>query len=139
VVKGKKVVIDTNVFISAFGWGGKPLRVIELLEKGEIRNCISEEILNEFCSAFSYPKLNFPRKLQSDILEFVLAHSDIYESKEHLNITPDPNDNKFIECALSANAKFIITGDKGLLSIKQSRGIKTITPEEFLKSNEFRK
>jgi uncharacterized protein len=139
VVKGKKVVIDTNVFISAFGWGGKPLRIIELLEKGEIRNCISEEILIELCSALAYPKINFPQKLQSDILEFILAYSDVYESKEHLNITPDPKDNKFIECALSANAKFIITGDKGLLSIKQSRDIKTITPDEFLKSNEFRK
>jgi putative PIN family toxin of toxin-antitoxin system len=60
VVKGKKVVIDTNVFISAFGWGGKPLRIIELLEKGEIRNCISEEILIELCSALAYPKINFP-------------------------------------------------------------------------------
>jgi putative PIN family toxin of toxin-antitoxin system len=139
VVEGKKVVIDTNVFISAFGWGGKPLRVIELLEKGEIRNCISEEILIELCSALAYPKINFHQKLQSDILEFVLAHSDIYEIKEHLNITPDPKDNKFIECAFSAKAKFIITGDKSFLWIKQFKGIKIITPEEFLKSNEFRK
>ncbi|MEW6162873.1 MAG: putative toxin-antitoxin system toxin component, PIN family [Nitrospirota bacterium] len=132
--KGEKVVIDTNIFISAFGWGGKPLKVIELLETGVIKNCISEEILGELCTALSYPKLGFPQKLQSDTLEFVLAYSDIYEIKEHLNITPDPRDNKFIECALSAKAKFIITGDKGLLSIKQFRGIKTITPEEFLKS-----
>jgi putative PIN family toxin of toxin-antitoxin system len=139
VVEGKKVVIDANVFISAFDWGGKPLRVVELLEKGEIRNCISEEILIELCSALAYPKINFSQKLQSDILEFVLAHSDIYKIKEHLNITPDPKDNKFIECALSAKAKFIITGDKGLLWMKQFRGIKIITPEEFLKSNEFRK
>jgi putative PIN family toxin of toxin-antitoxin system len=139
VVEGKKVVIDVNVFISAFGWGGKPLRVIELLEKGEIRNCISEEILIELCGALAYPKINFPQKLQSDILEFVLAHSDIYEIKEHFNITPDPKDNKFTECAFSAKAKFILTGDKSLLWIKQFRGIKIITPEGFLKSNKFRK
>lgn len=43
--KGEKVVIDTNVFVSAFGWGGTLLKVIELLEKGEITNCVSEEIL----------------------------------------------------------------------------------------------
>ena len=41
------------------------------------------------------------------------------------------------DCALSAKAKFIITGDKGLLSIKQFRGVKIITPEDFLKGNEF--
>lgn len=136
MVEGKKVVIDANVFISAFGWGGKPLRVIELLEKGEIKNCITEGILDELCTAISYQKLGFSQKLQSDILEFVLAHSDIYETKEHLNITSDPKDNKFIECALSAKAKFIISGDKALLSIKQFRGVKTITPEEFLRSKE---
>ncbi len=88
MAQGKKVVIDANVFISAFGWGGKPLKIMELLEKGEIKNCISEEILYELCTALSYPKLSFPQKLESDILEFVLAHSDIYETKEHLNITP---------------------------------------------------
>jgi putative PIN family toxin of toxin-antitoxin system len=137
--KGEKVVIDTNIFISAFGWGGNPLEIIELLEKEEIRNCTSEEIFNEFFSALSYPKLNFPMKLQTKILEFVLAYSDIYEIKEHLNITPDPKDNKFIECALSAKAKFIITGDKGLLSIKQFKGIRIITPKDFFKRYEFRK
>jgi len=41
VGKNEKVIIDTNIFISAFGWGGRPLEVVELLEKEEIRNCIS--------------------------------------------------------------------------------------------------
>ena len=50
---GQKVVIDTNVIISAFGWGGKPLEVTELLEKGEIRNGVSEETLNELIIAIS--------------------------------------------------------------------------------------
>jgi len=98
---GQKVVIDTNVFISAFGWGGKPLEVIELLEKGEIRNGVSEETLNELIIAISYPKLAFSRKTQSDILKFVLAYSDMYEPQEHL---------------AAAHAKVIITGDKGLLN-----------------------
>ncbi|HCC68969.1 MAG TPA: putative toxin-antitoxin system toxin component, PIN family [Nitrospiraceae bacterium] len=130
--KGEKIVIDTNVFISAFGWGGKPLEVIELLEKEEIKNCLSEEIFNELFTALSYHKLGFPIKLQTEILEFVLVYSDFYVPKEHLDLTPDPKDNKFIECALSAKAKFIITGDKGLLSIKQFRGVKIITPEDLL-------
>jgi len=134
VGKGEKIVIDTNIFISAFGWGGKPLEVIELLEKGEIKNCLSEEIFNELFTALSYPKLGFPIKLQTEILEFVLAHSDFYTPEANLKLAPDPEDNKFIECALTANAKFIITGDKGLLSVKQFRGIKIITPEDFLKT-----
>ena len=131
--KGEKVVIDTNVFVSAFGWGGTPLKVIELLEKGEITNCISEEILAELCTTLSYPKLDFPLRLQSDILEFVLAYSEIHEPRKHLSVATDPKDNKFVDCALHARAKFLITGDKGLLSIKQFRNIRIMKPENFLK------
>ncbi|PIQ93252.1 MAG: putative toxin-antitoxin system toxin component, PIN family [Nitrospirae bacterium CG_4_10_14_0_8_um_filter_41_23] len=131
--KNEKVIIDTNIFISAFGWGGRPLEVVELLEKEEIRNCISEGIFNELFVTLLYPKLSFPIKFQTEILEFVLAHSDFYTPKENLKLAPDPKDNKFIECALTANAKFIITGDKSFLSLKQFRGIKITTPEDFLK------
>jgi len=133
VGKGEKVVIDTNVFISAFGWGGKPLRLIELLEAGEIRHCASEEIIKELLIAVSYPKLDFTHNVQSDILEFVLAYSDIYEPKESVNITSDPDDNKFIECALAARVKFVITGDRKFLSVKQFRNVKIITPDDFLR------
>jgi putative PIN family toxin of toxin-antitoxin system len=134
VGKSEKIIIDTNIFISAFGWGGRPLEVVKLLEKKEIRNCISEEIFNELFVTLSYPKLSFPLKLQIEILEFVLAYSDFYTPKENLKLTPDPKDNKFIECALTADAKFIITGDKSFLSMKQFKGIKIITPEDFLKT-----
>lgn len=132
--KGEKAVIDTNVFISAFGWGGRPLEVIGLLEREEIRNCVSEEIFNELFVTLSYPKLSFSIKLQTEILEFVLAHSDFYVPEENIRLTPDPKDNKFIECALSAKANFIITGDKGLLSVKQFKGVNIITPDDFLKT-----
>ncbi len=130
--KVTKVVIDSNVFISAFGWGGKPLKIIELLEQGKIKNCTSEKILHELSLSLSYPKLAFPQSLKSDILEFVIAYSDIYEPEEHLSITPDPDDNKLIECALTAGAKYVITGDKRLLSIKQFGGIKILAPTSFL-------
>jgi uncharacterized protein len=137
VGKSKKVVIDTNVFISAFGWGGTPLKVVQLLEKEVIRNCVSEKILNELYGALNYHRIAFPVKFQTNILEFVLAYSDIYEPifvnpKNRLNITPDPDDNQFIECALSAKAKFIITGDKSFLSLKKFEAIRIVTPRYFL-------
>jgi len=89
----QKVVIDTNVFISAFGWGGIPFKIIQMLERGVIRNCTSEEILSELTKSIAYPKPRFSR-------------------------SPDPDDNKFIEYAITANAKIVISGDKGLLSLK---------------------
>ncbi|MBI5195918.1 MAG: putative toxin-antitoxin system toxin component, PIN family [Nitrospirae bacterium] len=136
--KGEKVVIDTNIFISAFGWGGNPLHIIELLEQKKLINCTSEEILNELNCALSYPKLDFPQKLQTYILEFVLAHSNIYKTEKHLKIATDPGDNKFLECAVSANAKFIITGDKKLLSIKQFKNVKITNADDFLKERNYK-
>lgn len=104
------------------------------LQKRRLGGRESEEILNEFFVTLSYPKLSFPIKLQTEILEFVLVRSDFYTPKENIKLAPDPKDNKFIECALEAHARIIITGDKGLLSLGHSKGIKIITPEEFLRT-----
>ncbi len=136
--EGQKVVIDTNVFISAFGWGGKPYKIMELLEKRVIRNCISEEILSELIKSLAYPKLQFSQQLQSSIVEFVLAYSDIYEPNEKLTLAPDADDNKFIECAIEANAGVIITGDRSFLSLKQVKGIEIMSPEKFLEVIEYK-
>ena len=130
--KKKKVVIDTNVFISAFGWGGKPLKIVELLESAGIVNCISEDFILEVSRALAYPKLDFPQNLQSDILEFIIAHSSFFVPKKTLNVTPDPGDNMLIECALAAKAKFIVTGDKKFLAMKKYKDVTFISPENFL-------
>lgn len=97
---------------------------MELLEKGKLRNCISEEILRELSIAISYPGLSFTKEIQAKILEFVLIHSDFYEPAESAGIARDPDDNKFIDCALSA---------EDLLSIKQYKHIKFVSPVEFLR------
>ena len=130
--KIQKVVIDTNVTISAFGWGGKPLQIIELLEQGVIRNCVSEQTLKELIAALAYPKLAFSHVTQTSILEFVLAYSDVYDPAERIYAAPDPDDDKFIECAAAANAKIIITGDKRFLSLKRHGGVRVLSPENFL-------
>jgi len=71
--KIQKVVIDTNVILSAFGWGGKPLQIIELLEQGMIRNCVSEQTLKELIVALAYPKLAFSHATQTSTLNSVLS------------------------------------------------------------------
>lgn len=130
--KIQKVVTDTNVIISAFGWGGKPLQILELLERRAIRNCVSEHTLKELIAALAYPKLAFSHATQTSILEFVLAYSDVYEPVERIFAAPDPDDNKFIECSTAANARIIITGDKRFLSLKRHGSIRIHSPESFL-------
>lgn len=131
--KVTKVVIDTNVFISGFGWDGKPEAVIDLLENGAISNFITLGIFEELKRVVSYPKLKFSSSLQTKITEFVFSYSRFINSGKPVSvIDEDPDDNKFIECALSAHASFIISGDPHLLALGQYENIIIVTPAQFL-------
>jgi len=131
-----KVVIDTNVFVSGFGWDGKPEAILALLKDGQIKNYITAEIFEELRRVISYSKLNFPESLQDKILEFVFFYSIFVESIETASaIKDDPSDNKFIECAKEADVEFIISGDPHLLNLKRYGQAEIVNPDEFL--NQF--
>lgn len=131
--KKTKVVIDTNVLISAFGWHGKPEDIVKLATAGRVKNFISLEMLAELRNVVAYPKLNFSGTLQAEIIETVFSISSITTVNESVNvIAVDPPDNRVIECAVSADVDFIISGDKHLLNLKNFRGIEIFSPEEFL-------
>lgn len=128
-----KVVIDTNVFISAFGWDGKTEAVLLMMERRRIVNCITSAIYAELQKVVAYPKLKFSPALQVNILEFVFAWSCFVQPNETIAvITDDPDDNKFLACAVAARAAFIISGDPHLLNLGSFRGIPVVTPGQFL-------
>jgi len=133
VGKITKVVIDTNVFISGFGWDGKPEAVLQLVEIGSIANFITSGTFEELKRVISYPKLKFSSSLQTKILEFAFSYSQFVNSGRTVSlIKEDPDDNRFIECALSAHAAFIISGDPHLLKLGEFEGIRIVGPAEFL-------
>ena len=131
-----KVVIDTNVFISAFGWDGKPEAVLSLMEQRRIVNCITSDIYNELRRVVAYPKLKFSPTLQVNILEFVFSWSRFVQPKNTVAvIADDPDDDKFLACAVAANASAIISGDPHLLALGSYRSIPILTPAQFLGNN----
>jgi len=128
-----KVVIDTNIFVSGFGWNGKPEEVLKLIKDCQIINYASTEIFEEIRRVVSYPKLSFPELLQIKILEFVLFYSEFVEpQKRILTVTEDPDDNKFLECAIEAKAEYILSGDSHLLNMKKIKTVKIVSASEFL-------
>lgn len=130
-----KVVIDTNVFISAFGWDGKPEAVLNLMEQRKVVNCITNDIYSELQRVVAYPKLKFPPTLQVNILEFVFSWSNFVKPKETVAvIADDPDDDKFLACAVAANAATIISGDPHLLAFGSYRNIPIMTPAQFLEN-----
>jgi len=128
-----RVVIDTNVFISSF-FGGKPSRIIEKWISGEITLCMSNPILREYFEVLN--RFNFAKKdLLLDLMKrFEQSHNILFVATPHERdwIKADPADNKFIACAISLKAQFIISGDKHLRDLKTIGGIRIVSPSRFL-------
>jgi len=129
----KKVVIDTNVFVSGFGWDGKPEAVLQLLQQGRIQNYISDAIFEELKAVVSYPKMGFSETLRHAIFEFAFCYSQFVFPTDLLTVIKnDPADNKFIEAALAADADYIISGDRHLLNLGHYKKITITNAAAFL-------
>ena len=128
-----RVVIDTNIYISAIFWNGKPREVIDLGRDGKITIFTSLDIENEIVG-----KLKTTFKLAEEdvnriLLDFSTFTLPIRINKQLIVVQDDPDDNKFIECAVECRANYIISGDRHLLNLKEYEGIKLIKSSEFLK------
>jgi hypothetical protein len=128
-----KIVIDTNVFVSSF-FGGNPREIIDLWKEWQLTLCISGDILEEYIDVLSRLGMKDEEELRELLSLFSQGINILFTAQTpKVNIVhEDPEDNKFIECAIALNAKTIITGDNHLLSLKKFQGIEILTPKEFL-------
>jgi uncharacterized protein len=130
-----RVVLDTNVLISALLFKGKLSRIVELWQKGEIIPIISKETFDELRIVLEYPKFSLSRAeikllIENEILPFFEVVS---VSKPVKGACRDPGDDKFISCAISANAECIVTGDKDLSDLKKYQSVRIIHASDFIK------
>jgi uncharacterized protein len=131
-----RVVLDTNVVVSALlHRHGAPSKVFELFLRNEILNCTTTQILAEVRTVLARPKIK--AAMSTMLVEFTLSslqmRSMVVVPVEHVSvITDDPADNMFLECALAAEADYIITGDRHLLNLHLFRGIPLVSPAQFL-------
>ncbi len=128
-----KVVIDTNVFISSF-FGGNPKKIIDLWKKGEIKLCLSREIVDEYVEVLRRFGLQNENELQELLNIFSEGHNIIFSATTPSLkiIEQDPDDNMFIECAVALGCSHIISGDKHLQQVKNYIRIKIVNPKEFI-------
>lgn len=135
----KKVLLDTNIYISSILFKGKPRIVFQDLLDGVYTGYISKEILNELEDTLSRPKF----QLANDFIQLVLSEiqfvTKLVKNKpiEDYFKLRDKNDFHILETAFSAEVDFIITGDKDLLSHEKIKKFRIITPEEYLKMKEL--
>ncbi len=128
-----RVVVDTNVFISSF-FGGNSHKVIDLWKSGEIALCLSMPIVEEYLEVLRRLALENEKELNELLGLFAHGHHVIFTAKTPALyiVEKDPDDNKFIECAVALKAEFIITGDKALKAIQEYMNIKIVSPKVFL-------
>jgi putative PIN family toxin of toxin-antitoxin system len=128
-----RVVIDTNVFISGVFFTGPPSRILEAWRDERIRIVVSPDILEEYRRVGDILISQFPGIDIGRILELLMNNSEIV-SPESLPdpVCQDPDDDKFLSCALKSGARIIISGDKHLLKASGYRGLQVISPRRFL-------
>lgn len=129
----KKVVLDTNILISALGWKGKPKQILQECLSGNLELITSKEQLEELERIMNYPKFKFTDKQKETFNSIILEVATLVEIKRNLKvIEQDPDDDIILETALVSNADYIISGDPHLLNLKEFKGIKILSASEFL-------
>lgn len=129
-----KIVLDTNVILSALLFGGKPRKVFEMAIEGRIRLSISEPILDEIRNVLIGRKFSFPKNTATKIIAEIETIADIVETHSRLCVVhADPDDNRILECAVDSGAEYIVSGDSHLLDIGSWNDIRIVNPDDFLK------
>ena len=134
-----KVVLDTNVLISALLWEGLPNKILKLVEEGKLTLCLNEFILDELFNVLQRPKFrNRIRECNTSAEELIAGILEISNVFPNIKIPSvvknDPDDDWVISCALISKSQSIITGDPHLLKISKFRNVSILTPRKFLSS-----
>jgi len=129
----ERLVIDNNVVISSIFWDkGNPHKVINLAIENKISNFTSPKMLQELVKVLR-EKFKQPEEIIQRQLSLVANYSKIVRPNIKIKVVKDdPKDDMVLECAETANAEYIVSGDNHLLNLKQFKGIKILTPKQFL-------
>ena len=130
-MSGRRVIFDTNIFLSALTFGGKPEVVFEMVRSGQLQLFVSSAILAEVASIL---KSKFSRD-EEDIREALMVvgrHAELVKPGHRLRVFEDDADNRVLECAVEGRAEWIISGDHHLLDLREFQGIPIVRVSEFL-------
>ncbi len=127
-----RVILDTNIYISAILFGGTPEKVLSLARSGTVEVFISQQILDEILRVLRI-KFGWNQMQLTEVeMELKSLTRRVDPRVKVRVIKDDPHDNKFLETAIESKSEFIISGDNHLLVLNNYRDIKIITAREFI-------
>jgi putative PIN family toxin of toxin-antitoxin system len=108
-----RAVIDTNVLVSALiSPSGNESLLLLAVQQGFVRPCFSPAMLKEYAQVLARPKFAFSPAEIGALTDLLLPQGHLLHPAPMSGISPDPKDDPFIACALSAQADFLVTGNK---------------------------
>lgn len=129
----RRVTADTNVLVSALIYRrGKPFQLLRMALEGEISLAISQSIIEETLDVLSRKFGIRPEELPAYREVLVEAARTVQPAVLLDVVKDDPDDNRILECAVSAGSDYIVTGDKDLLRLKRYDSIRILSISAYL-------
>ncbi len=127
-----RAVFDTNIFISAFAIPGSRAEtaLIKVVE-GHVQLAISQAIIHEILDVLAR-KFDRNREELARVAVYLSEVTEVVLPRRRLKVLRDEPDNRILECAVTAKAEMIVTGDQAMLDLREYRGIRIMSLRDFL-------
>jgi putative PIN family toxin of toxin-antitoxin system len=128
-----RIVLDTNVFISGIFFTGPPHRILTAWHDGDIEIVASAEILDEYRRVGKELSQQFPGADIEPFLALLAIGANMVIAPELPEpVSQDPDDDKFLACAIAGRCEVVVSGDKHLKKVTGYRGIDVLSPRAFV-------
>lgn len=128
-----RVILDTNVFVSGIFFTGPPHQILKAWRNGKLTLVISAEILEEYQRVSAALAEQFSTIDLKPVVEFIMVHAEMVAAPPLPEpVCTDPDDDKFLACAVTGNARLIVSGDKHLLHVSGYQGVQVLKPRQFV-------
>jgi putative PIN family toxin of toxin-antitoxin system len=128
-----KIVLDTNVLISGIYFSGPPGTILQAWRSRKFQLAVSIEILEEYLNVAERLASRYPGIEYGGILDLIVQNAELVEAPDLPEpVCEDPDDDKFLACALAARANIIVSGDSDLLKASGHEGIQILTPKAYV-------
>lgn len=130
-----KIVLDTNVVMSGFFFGGAPGTILNAWRAGRIELAASPEIIEEYVATAEILSTRYDSLALEPVLALLVRNVEIRLCEPLTeSVCSDPDDDKFLACALASGAAYVVSGDRALRRSSGYRGIVVVGPRQFVEA-----
>jgi len=128
-----RVVLDTNVFVSGVFFAGMPGRILDAWGEDRVSLVISPPILDEYYRVGARLSEQHPGVDLNPVLALLAVEAEIVDAPAlATGVCADPDDDKFLACALAADVRVVVSGDRHLLDVSPWESVEVLTPRQFV-------